>query len=409
MGALRWDLFCRVVDNHGDAGVCWRLAAQLGTRGDCVRLVIDDASALAWMAPRGAPGVSLHAWTDPRLADDLGDVVVEAFGCNPPPAFVEAMASQVRAPVWVNLEYLSAEAWVERAHTLPSPQANGLTKWFFFPGFGPRTGGLLREDGLLEARAAFDGVARAGWLARLGVEPRPGERLVSLFSYPNPRMPELLAALAAAPTLLLLAPGAARVQAAHPPAPVRTHALPWLDQHGYDRLLWSCALNFVRGEDSLVRAIWAGAPFAWMAYPQHDGAHHAKVDALLARLAPPPEVAMFMRAWNGCGPWAGLPDAAAAAALDPAPDAAQEAPAEAHLETPLEAATPVRPSCPARAQGPGPWAAAVLRWRRELAAQADLATQLRRFVQAKCAGGSCGAGAAAPAAAKTEGEPGARC
>ncbi len=371
MGALRWDLFCRVVDNFGDAGVCWRLAAQLGTHGDRVRLVIDDASALSWMAPRGAPGVTWHAWTDPRLADDLGEVVVEAFGCNPPPTFVEAMARQARPPVWVNLEYLSAEDWVERAHALPSPQANGLTRWFFFPGFGPRTGGLLREDGLLEARSAFDGVARADWLAHVGVEPRPGERLVSLFSYPNSRMPELLAALAAAPTLLLLAPGEARAQATRPPAPVRTHALPWLDQHGYDRLLWSCALNFVRGEDSLVRAIWAGAPFAWMAYPQHDGAHHAKVDALLARLAPPPGVALFMRAWNGRGPWTGLPDPAAGPSSDY-----------------------------------GSWSAAVRRWRQELARQADLATQLRGFVRAKGAGW---ADATTPATPKTKGEPGVPC
>jgi len=54
---MHWDLFCRVVDNFGDIGVCWRLAADLATRGDAVRLWCDDASALAWMAPDGAPGV----------------------------------------------------------------------------------------------------------------------------------------------------------------------------------------------------------------------------------------------------------------------------------------------------------------------------------------------------------------
>jgi uncharacterized repeat protein (TIGR03837 family) len=333
MGALRWDLFCRVIDNFGDVGVCWRLAAQLGARGDRVRLAIDDASALAWMAPAGAPGVDVLGWPGPT---EPGDVVVEAFGCDPPAPFVEAMRRSHRRPVWLNLEYLSAEDYVERSHTLPSPQRNGLTKWFYFPGFTPRTGGLLREDGLAEARDAFD---RDPWLASIGAERRPGERVLSLFCYPESPVSPLLQALAGTPTLLLLTPGAAQQQAREGPPAVRLHALPWLDQPGYDRLLWSSDLNFVRGEDSLVRAIWAGVPFVWQPYRQHDDAHRGKLEALLARWSPPPEVAGLFRAWNGFAPWTGLPGAASHAR----------------------------------------WQAAVERWRIELLAQPDLATRLRRF------------------------------
>ena len=51
----RWDIFCQVIDNYGDIGVCWRLAAELAARGVQVQLRIDNASALAWMAPQGAP------------------------------------------------------------------------------------------------------------------------------------------------------------------------------------------------------------------------------------------------------------------------------------------------------------------------------------------------------------------
>ena len=37
-----WDVFCRVVDNYGDAAVCWRLARQLADEhGARVRLWID--------------------------------------------------------------------------------------------------------------------------------------------------------------------------------------------------------------------------------------------------------------------------------------------------------------------------------------------------------------------------------
>jgi len=295
---MQWDIFCRVIDNHGDLGVCWRLAADLGSRGQRVRLWIDDASALDWMAPHGAPGVEVRPWTENPPAVEPGDVVIEAFGCDPPPEFVERMVALSRPPVWINLEYLSAEDYVERSHRLPSPQRNGLTKWFFYPGFTPRTGGLLREPGLMPAREAFD---RDAWLARLGIEPRPGERLVSLFCYPNPALSELLDALASTPTLLLATPGAA--QLAEPRGALRVHALPWLAQADYDRLLWACELNFVRGEDSFVRAQWAGAPFVWHIYPQHDNAHAAKLDAFLDRFGADTDVRALFTAWNGLAPW----------------------------------------------------------------------------------------------------------
>ena len=153
---MQWDLFCRVVDNHGDLGVCWRLAADLGSRGETVRLWVDDASALAWMAPQGATGVELRAWPEAEDEPEPGDVVIEAFGCDPPASFVARMATRARAPVWINLEYLSAEPYVARSHGLPSPQRNGLVKWFFYPGFDAHSGGLLRERDLLAQREAFD-------------------------------------------------------------------------------------------------------------------------------------------------------------------------------------------------------------------------------------------------------------
>lgn len=297
---MQWDLFCRVVDNFGDVGVCWRLARELAARGETVRLVIDDASALTWMAPGGAPGVQVLAW--PAAEDkslDAADVVVETFGCALPPAYVESMLERARrasAPVWINLEYLSAEPYVERSHGLPSPQANGLPKWFFYPGFTSRTGGLLCEADLDAQQARFD---RHAWLAAQGLALRPGERLISLFCYANAALPQVVARLAEQPGLLLLTPGAAQEQVKGASGGrLRLARLPWLSQSDYDRLLWACDLNFVRGEDSMVRALWAGAPCVWQAYPQHDAAHHPKVQALVETLALPADAAALWRAWN---------------------------------------------------------------------------------------------------------------
>ncbi|MBB1077896.1 elongation factor P maturation arginine rhamnosyltransferase EarP, partial [Rhodoferax sp. 4810] len=124
---LHWDIFCRVIDNFGDIGVCWRLCLNLAQRGQTVRLWVDDASALAWMAPDGAPGVQVLPWTTPLNAKDLtpGDVLVEAFGCDSDPEFIAAYAESIRARgskcLWINLEYLTAESYAARCHRLPSP------------------------------------------------------------------------------------------------------------------------------------------------------------------------------------------------------------------------------------------------------------------------------------------------
>jgi len=309
---MLWDIFCRVVDNFGDIGVCWRAAADLASRGERVRLWVDDASALHWMAPSGRPGVQVIAWSGKATVEQPGEVVIEAFGCHPPNDFVARMAEATKPPVWINLEYLSAEAYVERSHTLPSPQMSGpgrgLTKWFFYPGFTAGTGGLLREADLLQTQAHFNA---DGWLRSRDLERRPGERVVSLFCYDNPALPAMLDTLSREPTVLLTTPGKASSQVAQVLGPtlgravLRAVPLPHLTQAEYDHLLWTCDLNFVRGEDSFVRAQWAAKPFVWQIYPQDDGAHAAKLAAFnnLFLAHADPAVAAPIRdlhaVWNG--------------------------------------------------------------------------------------------------------------
>jgi uncharacterized repeat protein (TIGR03837 family) len=347
---MRWDLFCRVVDNFGDVGVCWRLAADLAARGERVRLWIDDASALRWMAPHGAAGVTVAPWPAGPIADDPGEVVIEAFGCELPAAFVRRMADAVPAPVWINLEYLSAESFAERSHRLASPQAHGagagLSKWFFYPGYTALTGGLIREPDLLERQRVFDPGA---WLSARGLQAPASERIVSLFCYEQPALPALLERLAEEPTLLLVAAGLAASQVERllgtglRKGALRAALLPALAQRDYDHLLWASDLNFVRGEDSFARAQWAGKPFVWQIYPQRDGAHVRKLDAFLERFL--------------VGADAGL--AASVSALWGAWNS-------------FSRSIPSWPDEPT-------WTARCLQWRAQLLLRADLATQLVGF------------------------------
>ncbi len=349
---LRWDIFCQVIDNFGDIGVCWRLACNLAARGQQVRLWVDDASALVWMAPKGARGVQVLPWPVQAPEGGMGDVVVEAFGCEIAPAVLAGIAQQVQgsspagsaAPVWINLEYLSAEPYVERCHALPSPALSGpgagLTKHFFYPGFTKGTGGLLREPDLLERQTRFD---RSAWRARHGVAPEA--LAASLFCYEPVALPALLAQLAQPafppqsstsprPAHLLVTPGraAAAMQALQNRAgsvsakisqdaacignpennneiglqrlsylreQLSISYLPAVDQTQFDHLLWASDLNLVRGEDSLVRALWAGQPLVWHIYPQGDLAHHAKLHAFLDWLQAPASLRRFHAVWNG--------------------------------------------------------------------------------------------------------------
>jgi uncharacterized repeat protein (TIGR03837 family) len=330
---LHWDIFARIVDNFGDAGVCWRLARQLvAEHAQYVTLWQDDLGALARIAPgidpardtQQAAGVTVRRWAEPFAQTPPADVVVEAFGCGLPENYVAAMARAVTAPAWFILEYLSAEAWVEGAHGLPSPHPRlPLPRRFWFPGFTAATGGLVRERGLFAARDALcgDEAAQQALWSSLHIPPMAADELrVSLFCYPNPALPALFDAWA---------DGDERVSCVVPdgvaagaldgwtggnvPAPgcafrrgrLSLHVIPFVAQDFYDRLLWLSSVNFVRGEDSFVRAQWAAKPFAWHIYPQGDGAHWRKLDAFVDRyvasLAPGPARALrrFWRAWNG--------------------------------------------------------------------------------------------------------------
>jgi len=294
------DIFCAVVDNYGDAAVCWRLARQLADEhGWRVRLWIDDPAPLSLLAPdHAASAVKVRLWAPAWEEVPAAEVVIEAFACELPPAYVEAMARQAQTPVWINLEYLSAEAWVAGCHGLPSPHPRlPLVKHFFFPGFDAACGGLLREAGYDARRATFD---EAAFRAEFGIPPRQaGELTITLFSYPHAPLAPLLCAWRKAnhPVTLLL-PGATT---GGDSGTLKQVPLPFLPQPRFDELLWASDLNFVRGEDSFVRAQWAARPFVWHIYPQEGDVHLQKLDAFLARHPAGELLRPFWRAWNGAG------------------------------------------------------------------------------------------------------------
>ena len=337
-------IFCKVVDNYGDIGICWRLARQLQREhGVAVTLWVDDLVSFQRICPaidvtveaQQVSGVTIRHWRgqDGVFAPaDIADIVIEFFACDIPPGYIAAMAQCLPQPVWLNLEGLTAEEWVEGCHALTSPR-HGMIKHFFFPGFTDKTGGLLREAALDERRLAFqsDAPAMAAFLGQFGVAAAEMRALkVSLFCYPPAPVAELFAAWQAGsePITCLVPEGVAfdAVQAfigdeaavpgvACTRGALTVRVLPFVPQDDYDRLLWACDVNLVRGEDSFVRAQWAGQPFLWHIYLQDENLHHVKLRAFLQRYAvdadgPIDSLVQAALAWNGASadalPWAQL-------------------------------------------------------------------------------------------------------
>lgn len=327
---MHWDVFCTVIDNFGDIGVTWRLVRQLALEHNLsIRLWVDDLHAFQRIRPEIDPildiqhlaGVEVRRWTTPLPIVEPGPVVIEALACHLPESFVARMAAQTPKPLWLNLEYLTAEDWAQGVHALPSPHPRlPLTKYFFMPGHTSDTGGLIRESWLQPERDAFQASAEAqtAFWTGLNLPPKTADEVrLTLFSYENQAIASLLEAWSNGerPIRALVPQGKALSDIAawfgmEAPRPGITlergrltlHTLPMLDQDAYDRLLWASDLNFVRGEDSFVRAQFAGLPLVWQAYRQEEEAHFAKLEAFLnlycAGMAP--ELASLTRAfWRG--------------------------------------------------------------------------------------------------------------
>lgn len=294
------DVFCRVVDNFGDAGVCWRLARRLLTLGVAPRLICDRIDVLAKLVPMLSPGQKDQTAEGVRIVDwdvfaglnqaamSPAELVLETFGCRLPEAYERAVAECTPSPFWVNLDYLSAEDWVEDCHdvwgmhpTLP------VRKLWFFPGFTDRTGGLLIEDDYIRRRSEFIASGgREAFLASVGADPALSSFFV--FCYPVNDLASLAGMFGRStrPRNVLLAPGEAgdrleELLRSMPHLVVRR--TPFVPQAEFDALLWSMDAAVVRGEDSFVRAQLAMLPFLWAVYPTEDLAHRIKLDAWLEK------------------------------------------------------------------------------------------------------------------------------
>lgn len=295
------DIFCQVIDNYGDIGVCWRLAQQLSKKNTVskVRIFVNNLTAFNRIEPKIQPhrikqqiaNITVCDWSQAQTAIPAA-LVIETFGCDLPLTYTNNMPKHTQ--LWLNLEYLSAEDWVSDLHGLPSPQPNGIAKYFFFPGFTDQTGGLLRPE-TQHAHANTD------FWNRLGIAEPKTDAVAFVFTYPNAPLNVLYEALtldSSSWTVLLAATVPAPSGMTANTKQLCIQALPYLPQTDFDILMDYADLNVVRGEDSFVRAIWAAKPFVWQPYIQDDQSHLIKLRAWLARTDFDTNLHAIMLAWS---------------------------------------------------------------------------------------------------------------
>lgn len=297
-------VFVRVIDNYGDAGVGWRLSCLLAEYLHMhVRLWIDDTDALNKLVPEPEKQarITIEAWQgDAMMQQQLSAaadpvLVIETFGCELPPQVLERMR-QCR-PLWLNWEYLTAEDWAVGLHAMSSLQPNGLEKYFWFMGIDADSGGLLREPDYLAEREKFrqQPQLQQAFRQEYGLPLQHTGQLWLVFAYTSGQWAQWMAMWQQAdtPVTLWLAGGQVieSLRAAKLIAPeelqqegdicelgnVTLVRIPFVPQAAFDRLLWLADAAIVRGEDSFVRALWAGLPFFWHIYRQDDDVHLQKL------------------------------------------------------------------------------------------------------------------------------------
>lgn len=285
-------LICKVVDNFGDIGVVFRLANRLNlllskskSQNNKINLIVDDLQSFKkicnkvdlYSASQNINGINVfhmnnydfcHEYFSKNDGKELG-TVVECFQCGRPDWMEKILFEEKlnRTVHTIMLDYLTAEDYAQDFHCLKSlTRSAKVTKVNFMPGFTEKTGGLTIDD---------------EWET---LQKRNKNGPVLIFTYERD-WTGLAQALSSFNKKVLLAQGRGKESfelCARQLCDLQV--LDFMDQYQWDKMMKSCSVLFIRGEESMSRACLSGIPFVWHAYPQSDEYQLVKVKALLSRM-----------------------------------------------------------------------------------------------------------------------------
>ena len=310
------DIFCEIIDNFGDIGVVYRISKELKKIFQNVRIRIvlnrlEEFKAINkkvkdvdYQEIDGLICVTEKYVKENMESFGVSDVFIEAFGCNVPEEYVKA--AKENSKLWINLEYLSGEKWIEDFHLCESLiDSKTLKKIFFMPGFSEKSGGVIIDSGFLE-RMKYGKENRDEVFKKYFKDFDLKDKFIgTVFSYEK-NFENLLETLKnyEKETVLLLMGEKTQKSFSEILKKNLTEDYgnivkygkitmiysDFFSQEEYEEIISASDFNFTRGEDSFVRGIILRKPFMWHIYLQEEKAHMDKIKAFTERFKESVEV-----------------------------------------------------------------------------------------------------------------------
>lgn len=280
------DIFCQVIDNYGDVGVAYRLAREFKRvyPNKKLRFVINQIEELNLI--RKSEDIEIILYKDISKIENSADLIIESFGCEIPKEYMDKALKN--AKLIINLEYLSAEKWVDDFHLQESFLGGNLKKYFFIPGLSEKSGGILLDNEFLERKKKVE-ANKEYYLEKFEIKEKY-DLIGSVFSYEKnfDSLIEELKKLDKKIILLILSEKTQKnfikyFDNGNNYDKIKFVKLPFFTYDKYEELLALCDFNLVRGEDSFVRALLLGKPFLWHIYPQDENTHIKKLESFLEK------------------------------------------------------------------------------------------------------------------------------
>ena len=302
------DIFCKIIDNYGDIGVVYRTAKELQkifpkskiraflNKLDEFKKINSQVLDLPSQNIDGIEYITFDYLRDNANELLTAQVIIEAFGCQIPEEYMEIAYDN--SELLINLEYLSAEDWIEDFHLQSSPLGRGkLKKVFFMPGFTEKSGGVIADSNYLERiQRVLENKEFYEKKYLSDIEDRENKIIGTLFSYEKNFTPLLEDLKKLDKDVVILAMGEKTQDSLRKIlknfsiedfrnslkyGKIEIRFLNFLNQEEYEELINIVDFNFVRGEDSFIRAVLTGKPYMWHIYCQEEYAHMDKIEGFL--------------------------------------------------------------------------------------------------------------------------------
>ncbi|MEX6494554.1 elongation factor P maturation arginine rhamnosyltransferase EarP [Fusobacterium animalis] len=283
------DIFCQVIDNYGDVGVAYRLAREFKRLypNKKLRFVINQIEELNLI--RKSENIEVILYKDISKIENSADLIIESFGCEIPKEYMNKALK--KSKLIINLEYFSAEKWVDDFHLQESFLGGNLKKYFFIPGLSEKSGGILLDNEFLQRKKKVE-VNNEYYLKYFGIKEKY-DLIGSVFSYEK-KFDSLIKELKKLNKKIILLILSEKTQKnfikyfdnGNNYDKIKFVKLPFFTYDKYEELLALCDFNLVRGEDSFVRALLLGKPFLWHIYPQDENIHIKKLESFLEKYCP---------------------------------------------------------------------------------------------------------------------------